>query len=94
MKKFVFKNKRVWAEKIRRKSLTLTTMKNFVSILKKNKNFVYILPKRKAKEAILVLTTILTISFVFIYVLAISIASIKGIFPRNWEKVAHILIGK
>ena len=68
-------------------------MKNFFSILKKNKNFVYILPKRKAKEAILVLTTILTISLVFTYV--ISTTSIKGIFFSEMEEKSHsILIGK
>ena len=74
------------SEKIRRKNLALTTMKNFVSILKKNKNFIYIWPKRKAKEAILVLTTILSISLVFTYVLTISPTSIKGIFSQKWRK--------
>ena len=74
------------SEIINRKNLALTTMKNFVSILKKNKNFVYILPKRKAKEAILVLTTILTISLLFTYVLTISTTSIKGIFSQKWRK--------
>lgn len=51
------------------------------------KNFVYILPKRKAKEAILALTSILTLSLVLLYVLTIS-TSIKDFYSSGL--VAHI----